>query len=264
MIKPASPIKKFAMNQSLNFIKAQGKILLQALLLTVLAMPALCSNSNDSAKNSATHLAKNKNHKSLSIQQLLQVFYPVGSAEYSVTVCADLPVDNNPKCVYKKGETGHVFLILSKKNPLTAEVITRSFGFYPRVAVTFLVKKVRSKILDNSNREYDASLEKKLTAYEFAILLEKCKELSKKKYNLKKYNCYEYVLEIFNSLPDIEKLPVTKVKFPFIFGRGGSPCGLYSDLKKLLVSGSAWASFIKFGLFKSPYSDSLENQLAFH
>jgi hypothetical protein len=252
------------MNQSLNFIKAQGKILLQALLLTVLAMPALCSNCNDSAKYSATHLAKNKNHKSFNIQQLLQVFYPVGSAEYSVTVCADLPVDNNPKCVYKKGETGHVFLILSKRNPLTTEVITRSFGFYPRVAVTFLVKKVRSKILDNSNREYDASLEKKLTAEEFALILEKCKELAKNKYNLKKYNCYEYVLEIFNSLPDIEKLPVTKVKFPFIFGRGGSPCGLYSDLKKLLVSGSAWASFIKFGLFKSPYSDSLENQFVSH
>jgi hypothetical protein len=122
------------------------------------------------------------------------------------------------------------------------------------VAVTFLVKKVRSKILDNSNREYDASVEKKLTADEFAFILEKCKELSKKKYNLKKYNCYEYVLEVFNSLPGIEKLPVTKVKYPFIFGRGGSPCGLYSDLKKLFSAGSSWAAFIRFGTFKSPFN----------
>lgn len=251
------------MNQSLNFIKASGKsILLQGFLLTALVMPALCSNCNDSTNNNTAQSRKNRNLKPLSIQQLLQVFYPVGIAEYSVTVCADLPVNNNPKCVYKKGEPGHVFLILSKKNPLTAEVITRSFGFYPRVAVTFLVKKVRSKILDNSNREYDASVEKKLTPEEFAIILEKCKELSKKKYNLKKYNCYEYVLEVFNSLPGIEKLPVTKVKFPFIFGRGGSPCGLYSDLKKLFANDSAWMPFIKFGFFKSPYSHLHENHIA--
>ena len=263
MIKPGSLIKKFAMKQSLKFIITSGKsILLQALLLMALAMPALCSNCKDSVKNYTIYSTKNKNHKSLSIQQLLQVFYPLGSAEYSVTVCADLPVNNNPRCVYKKGEPGHVFLILSKRNPLTAEVITRSFGFYPRVAVTFLVKKVRSKILDNSNRQYDASVEKKLTADEFALILQKCKELSKKKYNLKKYNCYEYVLEVFNSLPGIEKLPVTKVKFPFIFGRGGSPCGLYRDLKKLSANDSAWMPFIKFGLFKSPYSDLHENTFA--
>ena len=61
--------------------------------------------------------------------------------------------------------------------------------------------------MTNDDREYNASLEKKLTMEEFVLVLEKCKELSKKKYDLKKFNCYEYALEVFNSLPGIERLP---------------------------------------------------------
>lgn len=245
---------------SLNFIRVLVKnILLQTLLLTAFVLPALCNTY--STTNDSTLSTKGK--LSLNLQEHLQIFYPLhNSSEYSVTICADLPDNNNPKCVYKKGEPGHVFLILSKQNPVTAEVITKSFGFYPRVPVSCLFKQVRSVIHDNSNREYDASIEKKLTKEEFAGMLEKCKELAKKKYNLNRYNCYDYVLEVFNSLPGIEKLPFTKVKFPFIFGKGGSPCGLYSDLKKLLVGGSSCAPFIKFGLYKSPASNNSQNLIA--
>lgn len=244
---------------SLRHIQKLGKsILVEAFLVTALGLPALCNTYG--TINDSTLSTKGK--PSLNLQEHLRIFYPLhDSAEYTVTVCADLPVNDKPECVYKKGEPGHVFLILSRKDPITTEVITRSFGFYPRFPVTFIKKQVRSKILDNSDREYNASLEKKLTACEFALILEKCKELTKKKYNLKKYNCYDYVLEIFNSIPGIEKLPVTYVKFPFILGRGGSPCGLYSDLKKLLSTSSAWKPFIKFGLLKSPSSNP-QNQIA--
>lgn len=253
-------MKKIKANK---FIKTFCKIILaQAFLLMVAGMPALCSNSNDSIKNNLANPANNKIHKFLNIKEYLQVFYPVNNAEYSVTVCADLPVNDNPKCVFKKGEPGHVFLILTRQNPATAETITRSFGFYPRVPVSCIFKQVRSVIHDNSNREYDASIEKKLTKEEFAGILEKCKELSKKKYNLNRYNCYDYVLEVFNSLPGIEKLPFTNVKFPFIFGKGGSPCGLYRDLKNLLTTNSSWVSYIRFGLFKSPASDNPKNLMA--
>ena len=247
---------------SLHFIHAAGKnILLQAFLLTILEMPSVFSH-NISANKDSTHVTKNKKNQPLNIQERLQVFYPVDSADYSVTVCADVPDNNNPKRVCVKGEPGHVFLILTKRSSLTSEVITRSFGFYPKVAVTFLIKQVRSRILDNSNREYDAYLEKKLDRNEFELVFNKCIELSKKKYNLKKYNCYDYALEVFNSLPGIEKLPVTTVKFPFIFGKGGSPCGLYKDLKKLISSGSSWAPYIKFGEFKSPARGASQNMMA--
>lgn len=222
------------------------------LLLQFFGKPAFCGYQNDSSKNYPASRYTNKQQKVFFLNEQLKAFYPLDSGEYSIMLCADIPVNDNPKRVYKKGETGHVFMILSKKDNTTGEVISRSFGFYPRVPVTFMVKQVRSKMLDNSNREYDVSINKKLSAAEFLLLLEKCQELSKRKYNLKKYNCYDYVLDVFNSLPGIVKLPVTHVKFPFIFGKGGSPCGLYKDLRILSTTGSSWASFIQFGSYKSP------------
>ncbi|MGZ5255323.1 MAG: hypothetical protein ACXWCT_13015 [Flavitalea sp.] len=186
------------------------------------------------------------------IDEIIRVFYPVKDAQYSITICADVPVNDKPACVYKKGEPGHVFLILTRNDPETGEEISRSFGFYPWVPASCLVKQVRSKILENNGREYDAALQKQLSKDEFFIILEKCKEFARKKYNLKKYNCYDYALEVFNSLPFIEKLPTSKVKFPFILGRGGSPCGLFHDLKQLATTKSTLASLISFGRFTSP------------
>ena len=244
------------MNRSLTFILDCYKSVLLILALTVLEMPAFCSNGYDSFQANLQHPTKNKKHKPVTIKERLQIFYPLNdSAEYSVTLCGDVPVNNNPVRIYKKGETGHVFIILSKKIS-TGEVVSSSFGFYPRIPVTFLIKQVRSKILDNSNREYDVSIGKKVTPDEFTMVLEKCVVLAEKKYNLKKYNCYDYALEVFNALPGIEKLPVTHVKFPFIFGKGGSPCGLYKDLKMLLTTNSSLTAFISFGEFRSPRNNS--------
>jgi len=241
--------------------KLHFKFILWVLLLRVSVFIVPASLLANDTLTKRTNTKKSKPNNNLSISDLLQVFYPVMEAEYSIAVCADLPVNNNPKCIYRKGEPGHVFLILTKYNPLTTDFITRSFGFYPRVPASCLIKQIRSEIIENNNREYDASLNRKLTREEFAFILEKCKQLAKKKYNLKKFNCYDYVIEVFNSLPGIEKLPVSVVKFPFILGRGGSPCGLYSDLKELLSNGSAWAPFIRFGLFRSPSENFSENLL---
>jgi hypothetical protein len=235
------------MNPSLSLQAAGKRILFPVYVLIIMGMPAFCIGARygDSIKQ--------QEHRQFNIEKDLLAFYPLeANADYAVTLCADLPDNNNPQCVYKKKAPGHVFLILTKHELLTGNILTISFGFYPRVPVTCLFKKVRSKIMDNSNREYNASIEKKLTKEEFELLIEKCKELAKRKYNLKKFNCYEYALVVFNSLPGIEKLPVSNVKFPFILGRGGSPAGLYRDFKKLVLTGSPWAPFIRFGLFKSP------------
>ena len=231
-------------------LQAAGKrILFPVYVSMIIGIPIFCMGAGyaDSIKK--------QEHKQFNIAIDLLAFYPLeANADYAVTLCADLPDNNNPECVYKKKEPGHVFLILRKHELSTGNILAISFGFYPRVPVTCLFKKVRSKIMDNSGREYNASIEKTLTKEEFELVIEKCKELSKRKYNLKKFNCYEYALGVFNSLPGIEKLPVSDVKFPFILGRGGSPAGLYRDFKKLVSAGSPWAPFIRFGLFRSPAS----------
>ena len=193
----------------------------------------------------------------LNLPQRLACFNPLlPDAGYAVSLCADLPDNDRPDKVYVKKETGHVFLILRKNMPGdSGQTISQVFGFYPRRPVSSLVfKNVRCEILDNGKREYNAVVTKELTAEEFGIVVQKAQELTAKKYNINKYNCYDYALDVFNSLPGIEKIPVRHVKFPLIFGRGGSPCGLYRDLEKLKANGSAWAPYIQFGVFKAPAS----------
>ena len=169
-------------------------------------------------------------------------------------MCAEIPDNQDPRRIHVKKEPGHVFLILSKTDTVSgSKPVYRVFGFYPRrPASSILFKNVNCLILDNGDREYNAFLHKELTAGEFSRILDAAIVFSRRKYNLNKYNCYDYALDVFNSLPGIEKLPVTHVKFPFILGHGSSPCGLYLDLRKLKENCSAWVPNIEFGIFQSP------------
>jgi len=175
---------------------------------------------------------------------------------YQITLCGDLPDDHDPDRIHLKDEPGHTFLILKKWNPKSSSgPIIKVFGFYPRRPASCLIfRNVRGEIMDNSEREYDVSLTTEISANDFVMILQRSQELAKRKYNLNKYNCYDYAVEIFNSIPGIEKIPITHVKFPSIFGRGGSPCGLYRDLQRLKKEGSSWSSHIQFGIFYAPCS----------
>ncbi len=174
-------------------------------------------------------------------------------ASYSITLCADLPDNDNPLRVHVKSETGHVFIILSKWNE--KDTIYSVFGFYPRRPASSLIfKNVRSEILNNGNREYNASLTKRLDKDTFRLVMKMAVELAKKKYNINKYNCYDYAIGIFNSVAGENRIPIHHIRFPFIFGKGGSPCSLYADLKEMLDSRSEWAPSIQFGLYRAPGS----------
>ncbi len=231
-------------------------IIVMAWVLTSSPVPA--QNQTDlPAKKKAQAAAYN-------LSQRLQEFYPLeADAEYSITVCGNVPDNQNPGRVFKKGEPGHVFLILRKKESLTGNEKYCSFGFYPIFPVSCIVKKVRSEIHDNSNTEYDVCFERKLNSLEFTALLQNALRLSKKKYDLTKYNCYDYALQVYNDIPGMEPLPVSKVKLPFIFGKGGSPCGLYSDFQLLISEGSPLSAYISFGAFTSPMTKQAAALVAF-
>jgi hypothetical protein len=194
---------------------------------------------------------------SVRLARTFECFSPLdGKAVYSISICADIPDDNDPDRVYYKKETGHVFLILQKTDSSPdAKSMTQVFGFYPRRPVSSIVfKTVRCDILDNSKRRYNVSLTREINADEFRFLLQTAADLARKRYNLNRYNCYDYAVEVFNALPGIDKLPVTHVRFPLIFGKGGSPCSLYRDLEKLKANGSVWAPAIQFGDLRAPAS----------
>jgi hypothetical protein len=88
---------------------------------------------------------------------------------------------------------------------------------------------------------------------QFDTILSRSVALASKRYHINKYNCYDYALLIFNSVVS-DTLPNVPVRFPFIFGKGGSPVSVYKDLKRLQSSGSAWAPHITFGKMRAPVS----------
>lgn len=179
------------------------------------------------------------------------------SAEYFITLCADIPNNKNPMKVQHEGEPGHVFLILQKIN-FSSDTISKVFGFYPKGGglPTIFTRNVRSSIRDNSKRKYDASVSLELSRQEFELVIRKSVELSKYRYKLNKFNCYDYALKVFNSVAGIDTVPMHYVKFPFIFGSGGSPCSLYMDLVWLKEKNPNLSPFIRFSPQLAPVSSS--------
>lgn len=186
-----------------------------------------------------------------------RLFAPLTSnAIYTITICADVPDNNNVERVHVGQQPGHVFLILAKVDSLALDhSVTQVFGFYPIHQRSSLIGgDVLSRLVDNSSREYNASLSRRVSASQFSLLLEKSKQLALRKYNLRRFNCYDYVLAVFNSISGIEKLPVTHIKLPYFMGRAGSPCGLYQDLKKLKEDQPGRFPYIQLGTFTAPES----------
>ena len=192
------------------------------------------------------------------LAQYFQCFSPLDDhGKYFIRLCGDIPDNDNPDRIHVRDEPGHVFLILEKRDhDFPEEATIKVFGFYPRRPASCLIfRNVRSQIMDNSERQYDVEVSMEISPEDFALILLRSQEFAIKKYNLNKYNCYDYALGIFNSLPGIQKLPLTHVKFPSILGKGGSPCGLYRDLQKLKKECSFWAAHIRFGIFYAPCSN---------
>lgn len=207
--------------------------------------------------NTGTNISTKNIRSTYDLSERFQLFSPLNAnAVYTIRICADIPDNNNGERVHVGRQPGHVFLIVEKLDTITpGQSAVQVFGFYPVQQHSSVISgDVPSKIVDNSNREYNASLSKRVSANQFQLLLEKSEQLAKRKYNLRRFNCYDYVVAVFNSIAGAEKLPVTHIKLPYLLGRAGSPCGLYHDLKKLKDDQSAWAPDIQLGVFTAPQS----------
>jgi hypothetical protein len=242
------------------FLNSGGFWRSNVLLLLYLFHATTITNSAVDQYIQNTPLSDNYVSTNFNLSERFQYFVPFDTdADYSVTVCADIPDNTNPDRVHIGKQPGHVFLIL-KKARKTGSNICQVFGFYPQREYSSLIAgDVNSKLLDNSKREYNASISARVSSKEFQMILQKSRQLANRRYNLHKFNCYDYVLQVFNSIPNIKKLPITHTRLPLFFGRAGSPCGLYKDLKFLKTTGSELAPHIRFGIFKAPESFSVEH-----
>ena len=175
---------------------------------------------------------------------------------YSISLCADIPNERKPGQVLFQGETGHVFLILQKIRD--ADTLSKVFGFYPKSGnlPTAFTRNVKSAVKDNSGRRYEASVTRMLSPTEFDAMLDTAVALARPRYRLNKYNCYDYAVKVFNAVAREQKIVVKYSKFPFMFGRGGSPCSLYEVLAGLHASGGKWAEMIHFAASVAPVSSA--------
>jgi hypothetical protein len=174
-------------------------------------------------------------------------------ASYVIKLCADVPYDKNPARVAYRNRPGHVFLVFSQYSQ-HHDTVNQAFGYYPiQEASVVIFKTIRSKIQDNGGREYNAHIACAVQADKFFSLLDSALHLAKKKYNLNRFNCYDYGIHLFNMAVGAgTPLTLRYVKFPFIWGRGGSPTGLYAQLQVIKQTDSAWADRITFGQLKAP------------
>ena len=156
--------------------------------------------------------------------------------------------NNRPRKLHVRSKPGHVFLIIEKSVQRSASCVRQVFGFYPaKERASLFGGDIAGRIEDNSNREYNASLSTELSVSAFRVFLSQAELLAKRKYNLRRFNCYDFVLEVFNAIPEIQKIPVSHIRLPYLLGRAGSPCGLYRDLVQLKSGKSSWAPFIRIG-----------------
>lgn len=175
------------------------------------------------------------------------------SVTYFLTLAADIPDNNNPGKVHFQKEPGHVFLILTKKDSLSGESQFMVWGFYPRRPVgSLFFKRVKSELRDNGNREYNISITCRLTADGLDSLKSAAVYLSGRKYNLNRFNCYDYAVNLFNTVQKQLNIPVSYMRFPILLGKGGTPCSLYKDIAELSPSALPAGFTIQTGIFHAP------------
>ncbi len=175
------------------------------------------------------------------------------SVTYFLTLAADIPDNNNPGKVHFQREPGHVFLILTRKDTLTGASRSMVWGFYPRRPLSSIFfKRVKSEVRDNGHREYNIGLTCILTAAGLDSLKSSALQLSFKKYDLNRFNCYDYAVNLFNSVQKQLTVPVSYMRFPFMLGKGGTPCSIYKDISLLSSSALPEGFTIQSGIYYAP------------
>ena len=197
--------------------------------------------------------------RKIDLPKELNVFSdPPDSSTYFVSLCADIPDNKRPEKVIYRGETGHVFLILQMVSP-KQDTVSKVFGFYPRSGSmpTVFTRNVKSCIRDNSARVLDVMITNPVTEGQFKAVLYEAISRSGRRYRMNRFNCYDYAVQVFNSVVGTDTIVRQYSKFPFLFGSGGSPCSLYASLRVLKSSSSFWSDRISFETISAPVSTSL-------
>ena len=140
---------------------------------------------------------------------------PDEGATCSITICADLPDDNDPGVAvnFYSGATGHTFLQLRKTNG--AQSVTQIIGFTAVNAVLAIAHAdefVPGKLVDNADHKYNASITMNVNASAFNTALGHMKLLSAStSYSITRFDCLDFDLSVINSIRGNNPLVLPKV-----------------------------------------------------
>jgi hypothetical protein len=195
------------------------------------------------------------NNPAIDIEKYLKCFdaIPDVGSTCSIEIFADIPVDSDPTKLFNWNteSPGHVFLQLKKSNG--SQHALQNIGFYPNSNWKSVLdaNPVDSKIVDDGEHEFNASLKMSLTPYQLRGLLSEAKALSSMKYDTDQFNCTDFALEIFNYVRTPLEIPRYAVPGGIGTNATRTPQGLYVKLKEMKAKGDVEAPNISIGFQKA-------------
>lgn len=176
----------------------------------------------------------------IDINEYLKCFssIPNNGASCSVEILTDIPVDNDPNKFFdwSNGSPGHTFLHLTKSNG--DKTVSQYLGFYPKYGWKTLLtaSTIEGKFDDNGTHEFNASLKRDVKPEEFIGIISKIETLAKNiKYDIDNYNCTDFALDVFNSIPNTNPIAIRKFNIPIgeYRNKTSTPQGVYQKLKSM-------------------------------
>jgi hypothetical protein len=190
-----------------------------------------------------------ENKDAIEVEKYLKCFanIPDAGSTCSIEILSDIPVDKDPNVFFNwnTGSPGHTFLQIKKSSG--SEIVSQNIGFYPEEGWKTLLTTapVKGKFVDNGYHEFNASLKRDISADQLKDVLIKIENLSKfVKYDIDEYNCTDFALEVFNSVPFSKPLEIPKFNIPGGMAPNGTntPQGLYQKLKSMRQAGEEYTN----------------------
>ncbi len=203
------------------------------------------NNSNENNDNTINIEVESNDEEPIKVEDYVKCFstVPDANATYKITLLSDIPVNGDPSKIFdwSTNSPGHSFIELNKSG--SGQSIQQNFGFYPETGwkAPFNVN-VDSKIVDNADHEYNASLSLTINSSQFQATLNKIQAISGNDYNITTWNCTDFALAIFNAaspqpltIPKFA-IPTSEYPMPTTVTVSNTPQGLYEEIQSLQSS----------------------------
>jgi hypothetical protein len=201
-------------------------------------------------------------HPAIDVDQYLKCFssIPDQGSSCSIEIFTDIPVDSDPGKLFnwQTRSPGHTFLQLKKLNADGTQMIIQNIGFYPTANWKNILDAdpVDSKLIDDGDHEFNASLKMNLNPYSFSSVIGKIKELSTLKYDMDEFNCTDFALEVFNYVRTPLEIPQYAIPGGIGTNASNTPQGLYVRLREMKNDGDPEAANISLPGVKGWVSNS--------